>query len=110
MSVDASAAPDLMLVRFAGTGRTLYPLAAAAELAGVHPDLLRHYCHLGLLGDERTEPGAAGWFDDDALYEVRRIENFRGQLGVNLSALPLVCAMAREIDRLHAELRFRRDR
>jgi DNA-binding transcriptional MerR regulator len=94
----------------AETGQTLYSLEAASSLTGVHPALLQHYCRTGLLGDARRNPDEEPVFDDNALYEVRRIEHFRRRQGVNLRALRLVCDLSREIERLHAELRFLRDR
>ena len=100
----------LVLVRSAEHGRILYSLEAASHLTGVHADMLRHYCLSGLLGDARTVVDAELTFDDDALYEVRRIEHFRRHHGVNLRALPLVCNLSREIERLHAELRGLRAR
>lgn len=100
----------LVLVRSVETGRSLYSLDAASRLTQVHPDLLQHYCRIGLLGEARTNAGAEPVFDDNTLYEVRRIEHFRRHHGVNLRALPLVCHLSREIERLQTELRFLRDR
>ena len=85
-----------------------YSLAAAAELTGVHPDLLRQYCRLGLLGADRAARKPEPTFDDNALYEIRRIEHCRRHHGVNLQALPLLCDLWREVERLQTELRFRR--
>ena len=62
----------------------------------------------GLLGPERTDPDDDPTFDDNALYEIRRIEHFRRHHGVNRRALPLLCELWREIDRLKSELRFLR--
>jgi DNA-binding transcriptional MerR regulator len=87
----------------------VYSLAAAAHLAGVHPELLRYYCRLGLLGEAHARPETEPVFDDDAIYELRRIEHYRRHHGVNRQALPLICGLWREIERLQAELRFRRD-
>ena len=44
--------------------------------------------------------------DDDALYELRRIEHYRRHYGVNRRALPLIGTLLRELARLEAELRF----
>ncbi len=84
----------------------LYSLETAAHLAGLHPEMLRHYCRLGLLGPQRVEGEPT--FDDNALYEIRRIEHCRRHHGVNLQALPLICELWREVERLQTELRFRR--
>jgi|SRR5664279_2175560 DNA-binding transcriptional MerR regulator len=101
---------SLVLVRSVESGQAPYSLAAAARLTEVHPDMLQHYCRIGLLGEARMSPDAEPVFDDNALYEVRRIEHLRRHHAVNLRALPLVCQLSREIERLHAELRFLRDR
>ncbi len=85
---------------------TVYSLETAARLGGVHPAMLRYYCQLGLFGPDRT--GVEPTFDDNALYELRRIEHHRRHQGVNLRALPLLCALWREVERLQAELRFQR--
>ena len=57
---------------------------------------------------EKPDPDDDPTFDDNALYEIRRIEHFRRHHGVNRRALPLLCELWREIDRLKSELRFLR--
>lgn len=86
----------------------VYSLDAAAVLAGVHPEMLRYYCQIGLLGARRSGEEGEPTFDDDALYEVRRIEHFRRHHGVNRQALPLLCGLLREVERLRSEVRFLR--
>jgi DNA-binding transcriptional MerR regulator len=98
--------PTLTLACVPAGTPALYSLPTAADLTGVHPEVLAHYCRLGLLGAHRTEGEPT--FDDDALYEVRRIEHYRRQHGVPLRALPLFCELSREVERLQAELRFMR--
>ena len=85
-----------------------YSLAAAAHLAGVHPEMLRYYCRLGLLGEARAQPEAELIFDDDALYELRRLEHYRRQHGLNRKTLRLIGGLWREVERLQAEVRFLR--
>ena len=101
---------SLVLLRSADNSRTFHSLPAAGRLTGVHPEMLRHYCRMGLLGEARSHPDTEPVFDDDALYQIRRIGHFRSHYGVNLRALPLVVELAREIDRLKGELRFLRAR
>jgi len=100
----------LVLIARTETSQSLYSLEAAAELTGVPAELIHHYCRIGLLGDERQGADLQPVFDDDTLFEVRRIENLRQHHGVNLRALPLVCRLARDIEQLQGELRFLRDR
>ena len=101
-----SANPTLTLVCRPDSAPAVFSLRTAADLTGVAPALLRHYCEHGLLGEARA--GNEPTFDDDALYAVRRIEHCRRQHAVNLRALPLICELWRELEHLQAELRFHR--
>lgn len=85
-----------------------YSLETAARLANLHPEMLRHYCRLGLLGDARIRADVELVFDDDALYELRRFEHYRRHHGVSRSTLRLLCDLWHEIERLQTELRFLR--
>jgi DNA-binding transcriptional MerR regulator len=96
---------SLSLVRVTEAGPAAYSLETAARLAGVHPEMLRHYCRLGLFGDAYARPGSERLFDDDALYQLRRFEYYRRHHGVNRRTLRLICGLWREIERLEAELR-----
>lgn len=100
--------PTVTLGRVPAGTPARYSLATAAHLTGVHPDLLRYYCRLGLFGAAATDPGREPVFDDDALYALRRLEHYRRQHGVNRQALPLLHALEREVERLEGELRFLR--
>jgi len=100
--------PTVTLVCVPAGTPALYSLHAAAHLCGMHPDLVRHYCELGLLGPERADPGREPLFDDTALYELRRIEHYQRHYGVNRQTLPVLCELWREVDRLQAEVRFLR--
>ena len=98
----------LTLVRVTEIRPATYSLEAAAQLAEVHPEMLRYYCQLGLFGDARAQPEADLIFDDDALYELRRFEHFRRHHGVSRKTLRLLCGLWREVERLEIELRFLR--
>lgn len=99
---------SLTLVRVAEAGPATYSLEAAAGLAGVHPEMLRYYCRLGLFGEARARPETEPVFDDDAIYELRRFEHYRRHHGMNRKTLRLVCGLWREIERLQNEIRFLR--
>lgn len=101
--------PVVTLICVPAGAATLYSLEAAAHLTGVQPGMLRHYCALGLLGEARAGSEREPTFDNNALYEIRRIEHCRQQHGVNLRSLPLLCDLWREVERLQTELRFRRN-
>lgn len=98
----------LTLVHVIEAGPATYSLEAAARLAGVHPELLRYYCRLGLFGAARADPAAELSFDDDALYELRRFEHDRRHHGIDRKTLRLICGLRREVERLQVEIRFLR--
>jgi DNA-binding transcriptional MerR regulator len=98
----------LTLIHIGESGPATYSLEAAAQLADLHPEMLRYYCQLGLFGDARAQPEAELIFDDDALYELRRFEHFRRHHGVSRKTLRLLCGLWREVERLQSELRFLR--
>jgi DNA-binding transcriptional MerR regulator len=85
-------------------GAPEYSLSEAAALAGVHPDLVSHYCRLGLLGEEKAQRVVEPVFDEQGIYDLRRIEDFRRRHGINLGSLPVVCSLLREIERLETEI------
>ena len=100
----------LMLARVAPTAPSSYSLLQAAQRGGVHPEMLRYYCQIGIVRPAQTRPGEELTFDDDAVYELRRLEHYRRHQGVSRQTLRVLCALWREIDHLQAELRFlRRD-
>ena len=98
----------LALVSVSGVRPATYSLETAASLAGIHPEMLRHYCRLGVFGEERARPTTEPIFDDDALYELRRFEHFRRRHGVNRRTLRLLSNLWREVERLRVEVRFLR--
>jgi DNA-binding transcriptional MerR regulator len=101
---------SLVLI-YGNTGdRPPYSLEELARLAGIHPDLLRYYCRQGIFGASRAGSEGDPVFDDDALFELRRIEHYRRLYGVSRRAIPLLCSLWRDVARLQAEVRFlRRD-
>jgi len=98
----------LTLVHVIEVQPATYSLESAAQLADVHPEMLRYYCQLGLFGEARAQPNTLLNFDDDALYELRRFEHYRRHHGVNRKTLRLLCGLWREVEHLQKEIRFLR--
>ena len=99
---------SLTLVCVTEAAPTTYSLEAAASLAGIHPEMLRHYCRLGLFGESPVGPETELIFDDDALCKVRRFENYRRNHGMDRKTLRLIFSLFRDIEILQTELRFLR--
>lgn len=99
----------LVLIRMTATTAEVYSLEETAELSGIHADLLRYYCRLGLMGTARSGPEAELRFDRDAVEELRCFEDYRRHHRIDRATLRLICGLRSEVDRLRAELRVRRD-
>ena len=99
---------SLMLVCVTEAAPTTYSLEAAASLAGMHPEMLRYYCQLGLLGESPVGPETELIFDDDSLCKLRRFESYRRNHGINRKTIRLIFSLFRDIEILQTELRFLR--
>ena len=85
-----------------------YERETLAQLAGVHPELVRVYVQLGLL-DPVTVPGdVTEWFDDRALHRLRTIQRLRQELGVNVNGAAVILELLEQIDELQRQLAARR--
>ena len=98
----------LTLIALREAAPATYALETAARLAGVHPEMLRYYCRIGLIGEARGEADAEPVFDDAGVCELRRFEHYRRQHGLNRRTLRLIFELRREVEHLQAELRFLR--
>ena len=98
--------PELALVCVPFGQAAHYSLDAAARITGVHPEMLRYYCRLGLLNAHMDGMESLPTFDVDAVREIGRIERFRRTLGVSRRALPLICQLRRECERMQVKLGF----
>ena len=100
---------SLTLVCVTETGPSTYTLETAADIAGIHPEMLRHYCRLGLFGDAQAKPDADLIFEDDDIYQLRRFEHYRRNNRVSRKTLRLIFSLWRDIELLQTELRYLRD-
>jgi hypothetical protein len=87
-----------------------YSLASAARACAVHPDLIMHYCRIGLFGPALALVDVEPVFTDDTLFELRRIERYRRHHGIERRTLRLLCGLWHDVERLEAELRSLRAR
>jgi MerR family transcriptional regulator/heat shock protein HspR len=84
------------------SGRALYVISVAAELAGVHPQTLRIYERRGLIEPQRTGGGSRRYSDRD-IQRLRRVIELTEE-GLNLEGVKRVMELEEEIARLEAEL------
>jgi MerR family transcriptional regulator/heat shock protein HspR len=84
------------------SGRAVYVISVAAELAGVHPQTLRIYERKGLVDPARTGGGSRRYSDDD-IAQLRRIQELTNE-GLNLAGVRLVLELEAEVARLRREV------
>jgi DNA-binding transcriptional MerR regulator len=85
-----------------GSSQPVYGISVAAELTGVHPQMLRTYEARGLIDPHRTDGGTRRYSGDD----VNRVQRITGLLltGLNLEGVQQVLALEEETKRLRAEI------
>jgi len=85
-----------------------YTLEELAHLGSVSPALVQRYVDEGLIETVAGNVRTSFFFDDNALFELRRIQRLRRELGVNIAGVAVIHELQRQIDELKAELdRFR---
>lgn len=98
---------DLAVIRLrmvSPANQAPYSLDELARLGGASPALVRRYVDEGLLEAVAGNARTASFFDDNALFELRRIQRLRRELGVNISGVAVIHDLLRQIDELKAEV------
>jgi DNA-binding transcriptional MerR regulator len=97
--VEVISAPD-------NSGR-LFDLTVTASHCEIHPDLIRHYCRIGLVQPAARDEAKNPYFDDDAIYWIRQIRELNREGEVGQRALRVILDLRRQVEELKRELRFR---
>jgi DNA-binding transcriptional MerR regulator len=85
----------------------LHQIETLVDATGVSRREIIIYCKSGLLcpvGGEEENP----IFDNEAIYRLRKIEELRGEHGINLAGIRIIFDLMNEIRRLQQENRFHR--
>lgn len=85
-----------------GDDRALFGMSIAADLTGVHPQMLRAYEAKGLLEPFRTDGGTRRYSGND-ISRIQRISELL-KSGLNLEGVVQVLRLEAEAQRLHDEL------
>jgi MerR family transcriptional regulator, heat shock protein HspR len=86
------------------SGRGVYMISVAAELAGMHPQTLRIYEARGLITPKRSPKNTLLYSQDD-VERLRRIQELTGELGMNLAGVEKVFELEGEIERMRRRVR-----
>ncbi len=85
------------------TGRGVFMISVAAELAEMHPQTLRMYEARGLIEPKRSPKGTRLYSQDD-VERLRRIQEMTGELGLNLAGVERVLELESKLDEMHARI------
>ena len=85
------------------SGRGVYMISVAAELAGMHPQTLRIYESRGLIEPERTSGGTRRYSQED-VERLRRIQELTSELGMNLAGVEQVFELEGQLDRMQQRM------
>ncbi|WP_435240439.1 chaperone modulator CbpM [Streptomyces cucumeris] len=100
----ARATAPVAATRFALVPVRRLSLETVARRSGLHPDLVRRFVALGLVGAERDAAGRLV-FDPTAPATLARIQRLRAGLCLNYASIGLVLDLLDRIDRLETALR-----
>jgi MerR family transcriptional regulator/heat shock protein HspR len=81
----------------------VFPIAAAAELAGMHPQTLRQYDRLGLVSPKRTA-GQSRRYSMRDVVQLREIAAL-GAEGLNLAGIKRILELENQVSELGARVR-----
>ena len=85
------------------SGRPVYMISVAAELAGMHPQTLRIYEQRGLIEPKRSPKGTRLYSHED-VERLRRIQELTSQLGMNLAGVERVFELEGELDQMRRRM------
>jgi MerR family transcriptional regulator, heat shock protein HspR len=86
------------------SGRGVYMISVAAELAGMHPQTLRIYEARGLITPKRS-PKQTRLYSQDDVERLRHIQELTSELGMNLAGVERVFELEDEMERMRRRMR-----
>ncbi|HWG07454.1 MAG TPA: helix-turn-helix transcriptional regulator [Solirubrobacteraceae bacterium] len=85
------------------SGRGVFMISVAAELAQMHPQTLRMYEARGLIEPKRSPKGTRLYSQED-VQRLRRIQEMTSELGLNLAGVERVLALEAQVDEMNARI------
>jgi MerR family transcriptional regulator, heat shock protein HspR len=85
------------------TGRGVFMISVAAELAQMHPQTLRMYEARGLIEPQRSPKGTRLYSQED-VEKLRRIQEMTSELGLNLAGVERVLELERQVEQMNEQI------
>jgi DNA-binding transcriptional MerR regulator len=102
----ATEIPSRAIQLFEPPEDAIYTIDATAHLVGVPRRTILVYCKHRLLSPVINGRDGGYCFDRDGVHALRRIEALRAVCGEDLSGIKIILDLTKELERLHAVLRF----
>jgi MerR family transcriptional regulator/heat shock protein HspR len=80
-----------------------YPIGLVARMVSLHPQTLRLYERVGLIGPARS-PGNVRLYSELDIARLRKICRLTDELGVNLAAVEVIMRLTDTIEKLQSEM------
>jgi len=87
-----------------------YSLEAASQATGISRRSILIYCKSGLVTPNVDEEYGAMTFDEQAIYNLRKIEQLRSAHGVNMAGIKMIFELMQQVRELQNEMRWLRIR
>src|SRR3712207_1263184 len=84
--------------------RGVYMISVAADLAGMHPQMLRIYESRGLITPKRS-PKNTRLYSAADVERLQRIQELTNEMGMNLAGVEKVFELEEELERMRRRLR-----
>ena len=85
------------------SGRGVFMISVAAELAQMHPQTLRMYEARGLIEPQRSPKGTRLYSQEDVEL-LRRIQEMTSDLGLNLAGVERVLELEQQVEAMNAQI------
>lgn len=86
----------------------IFDLASAAELSGMHPEMILEFCRAHVVALHRS--GDDPRFDSRGIHRLRQIETLRQERSMSLRSIRFVVELMERLDSAENELRSLRER
>jgi DNA-binding transcriptional MerR regulator len=85
-------------------------LQRAAELSGMHPEMILEFTRAEIVHTAGREPDGSPCFDETEIVRLRQIEHLRGDEGVSLRTIRHILALLDRLEAAEHELHLLRER
>ena len=87
-----------------------FSLERAAELSGMHPEMILEFTRAEIVHTIGEDPDGAPRFDESEIVRLRQIEHLRADEGVSLRLIRYILALLDRLETAEHELHLLRER